>query len=112
MTVEELRAELEASHAALLAAAGTLTDRDFATALADGTTIIAVLAALAPAEREAVRLAREVTGAPARPLPASDVPRTCALPPQVLHDLAGARYETLLFLDVLDASGLEVRASE
>jgi hypothetical protein len=94
-----LRAALDASRAALLEAIQGLTDRDFAVELADGETVIGALAALAAGERVTVRAAREAAGAAPRPLPTTGGPRlTRAIPPQVVHDLAGARHETLLFL--------------
>jgi hypothetical protein len=97
---DELRAALDASRAALLAAILGLTDRDFAAELAEGESIIGLLAGLAAGEREAVRLAREAAGADPRPLPTTGGPRLSrAIPPQVVHDLAGARHETMLFLE-------------
>lgn len=73
------------------------------------TTVVAYLAALAPAEREAVRQARNAVGAEQRPLPPVTA-REQVLPPQLIHDLAGARYETLLFLDTLTADTLAEKA--
>lgn len=103
--VEATRTLLEQSRAALLAALEGVTERDFTAELEPGTTMIAALAALAPAEREAVRDARVAIGAPERPLPAGGASVTGrATPPQVVHDLAGARYETLLFLDYLEGA--------
>ena len=102
---DEFRATLEASRQALLAALEGLGDRDFTTTLPDGTTIIGLLAALAAQEREAVRLAREAVGAEARPLPTTGGPRLSrAIPPQVVHDLAGARHETMLLIDAQRAA--------
>jgi hypothetical protein len=100
VTADELRAALEASRTALLAAIQGLTDRDFSAEVAEGETVITTLAALAASEREAVRVAREAVGAPPRPLPSTGGARlTRAIPPQVVHDLAGARHETMLFLE-------------
>lgn len=104
MNVSAIRERLESSRAALLAALEGVTERDFAAELAPGMTVVAKLATLAPAEREAIREARLAVGAPERPLPGAgaNVSRR-ATPPQVVHDLAGARYETSLFLELLDA---------
>ncbi len=112
MSVGALRRRLEASRRALLEAVRGLTEQAFMSELPPSvsepsteqgaTTVVAYLAALAPAEREAVRLAREAVGAEQRPLPPATA-REQVLPPQLIHDLAGARHETLLFLDTLDA---------
>jgi hypothetical protein len=111
MSVDDLRQRLERSRAALLQALEGLTDRDFAAELEPELTVVGALASLAPAERQAVRRAREAVGAPPRPLPsAGSTQRARALPPQVVHDLAGARYETLLFLDSLREEQLAVLA--
>ena len=111
MPATDLRERLQSSRRALLDAMQGLTEQDFATELAgeQGATVAVYLAALAPAEREAVRRAREAVGAAPRPLPATGR-RERVLPPQVIHDLAGARHETLLFLDApgLDTPGLDV----
>jgi hypothetical protein len=105
MNVESLRERLEASRAALLAALEGVTERDFASELESGVTVVATLGALAQAERTAIRDARDTVGAAQRPLPAGGAAATArATPPQVVHDLAGARYETLLFLDLLAAA--------
>jgi hypothetical protein len=100
VTADELRTSLDASRAALLAAIEGLTDRDFAAEISSGETIIGLLSALAVDEREAIRLARQAVGAEPRPLPTTGGPRLSrAIPPQVVHNLAGARHETLLFID-------------
>jgi hypothetical protein len=102
MNLTEVRERLEGSRAALLAALEGVTERNFAAELEPGTTIVATLAALAPAEREAIRQARLAVGAPERALPATGANVSSrATPPQVVHDLAGARYETSLFLELL-----------
>jgi len=102
MNIDALRQRLEQSRAELIAALQGVTERDFATEIGDGVTVVARLAMLAPAEREAVRDARRAVGAPDRPLPSAGASAsTRVTPPQVVHDLAGARYETLLFLDEL-----------
>jgi hypothetical protein len=99
--LDDLRARLEASRAALLEAVRGLTERDFAAPLAEDETVVDALAALARGEREAVHAARVAAGAPPRPLPAGKAVAGRPLPPQVVHDLAGARYETELLLDWL-----------
>ena len=85
-----------------------MTEEAFAAELED-VTVVAYLATLAPAEREAVRLARQAIDAPQRPVPSAGE-RERVLPPQVIHDLAGARHETLLLLDLLDEDGLNADA--
>lgn len=103
-TTPHLLARLGASRAALLAALEGLTDREFGTEIEPGLTVIAALARLAPAEREAVDAARAAAGLPPRPRPiAAGALLTRAVPPQVIHDLAGARHETLTFLARLSA---------
>ena len=106
MTLDELRQALAGARAALLEAMSGLTERDFAQEV-DGATLTQWLAALAPAERDAVRRTRHALGLEERVLPTG---REAArvLPPQVVHDLAGARYETLLVLEAIAA--LEVTA--
>lgn len=98
--LDDLRARLDASRAALLDAVRGLTERDFAASLGD-ETVVDALAVLAREEREAVRLARAAAGAETRPLPVGGRGAGRPLPPQVVHDLAGARYETELLLDWL-----------
>ena len=93
-----LRARLEASRASLLDAIARLTEQDFATDLGDGQSVVALLAALAAEEREA---AAEV-GGEAVVLPGRE--STASLAPQAVHDLAGARFETLRVLDAVDGS--------
>ncbi|MSQ36236.1 MAG: hypothetical protein EXR63_03730 [Dehalococcoidia bacterium] len=105
-----LTASLDAGRAALLAALGQLGERDFALELAPGETVIGALAALAPAERGAVAEARAAAGLPPRPLASSPGPRARPTPPQVVHDLAGARHETLRLLAELAATPRPERA--
>lgn len=93
---------------ALLEALRELTEQDFAAAF-EGTTVVVRLAALATAERQAVRRAREAVGAEPRPVPPTGE-RERVLPPQVIHDLAGARHETLLFLGAIDDRALQAEA--
>ena len=93
-----LRARLEASRTSLLDAIARLTEQDFATDLGDGQSVVALLAALAAEEREA---AAEV-GGEAVVLPGRE--STASLAPQAVHDLAGARFETLRVLDAVEGS--------
>jgi hypothetical protein len=99
--LDDLRARLETSRMALLEAVHGLTERDFSASLGEEDTVVDALAGLARSEREAVQTAREAAGAPPRPLPAGKAVTGRPLPPQVVHDLAGARYETELLLDWL-----------
>ena len=109
MTIAALRARLEASRAALVATLQGLSERDFTADAGDGITLLQLLAALAPAEREAVRRARNAAGAAARPTP-DRVERERLLPPAMIHDLAGARYETMLLLREIDDAALDADA--
>jgi len=104
MTLDELRQSLAAARAALLEAMGSLTERDFAQQI-DGATLTEWLAALAPAEREAVREARRALGLEERALLPQGGDARRVLPPQVVHDLAGARYETLLLIEAIQGLG-------
>ncbi len=93
-----LRARLGASRAALLDAIARLTEQDFATDLGDGQSVVALLAALAAEEREAAA----AVGGEAVVLPGRE--STASLAPQAVHDLAGARFETLRVLDAVEGS--------
>ena len=88
---------LERSRAALLHALAERTEQDFARVLdpEDGETLGRALAALARAERADLATARSEE-TPQRELPEKP------LPPQVTHDLAGARHQTLVQLEALD----------
>lgn len=96
-------ARLEDSRAALLEALTERTEADFARALGGpfgDETLGRALAALAQAERADVAVAR--SEAPLeRELPERP------LPPQVTHDLAGARHQTLTQLGSLDEAAAE-----
>jgi len=95
-----LRERLEASRATLLAALEGVTERDFTTNLGDGVTVVRQLAGLVAEEQTDVARLRGETvtvATPERPLP-----------PQVVHGLAGARYQTLR---ALDAAGLAPEAA-
>lgn len=95
-----LRERLEASRATLLAALEGVTERDFTTNLGDGVTVVRLLAGLVAEEQTDVARLRGETvtvATPERPLP-----------PQVVHGLAGARYQTLR---ALDAAGLAPEAA-
>jgi len=84
--VDAWRMRLAASRAALLRALEGVTERDFAAAFDGDRSLVHVLAELAVAERMAVARARgdeREARVPDRPLA-----------PQVIHDLAGARYQT------------------
>lgn len=94
-------ARLEASRAALLAALEGLTEREFGTEISGGETVLDRLQALATRERETTRTARQRLNAGERPAPAVGRGTTSGrvLPPQAIHDLAGARYETELLIE-------------
>ena len=86
-----LRTRLAQSRAALLRALEGVTEREFAAAFDGERSLVRVLAELAAAERTATRRVEGAAGPPSLP----EKP----LPPQVIHDLAGARYETERLLD-------------
>lgn len=116
--LERARAALAAGRAALLAALGPLTELDFNRRIAGGGAIVAELVHLAAAER-ALGAALAAGEEPAAASAASDQPaarprsgsgRTAApgpgerlLPPQAVHQLAGARYATEALLARLAA---------
>lgn len=95
---EALRAKLAASRAALMRALEGMTEREFAAEFEDGMPVVRALAELAGAERAAVVRAR----GPVTATPAPEKP----LPPQVVHDLAGARHRTEQAIAAGDAPGL------
>jgi len=86
-----LAQRLDAARAALLGAFEGLTERDFATDLGGGETVVRLLARLASEEHAAVV---EAGGTGVHGL----VPEK-PLPPQVVHDLAGARYRMIRVLE-------------
>ena len=93
-----LRARLEASRAALLGAIARLTEQDFASDLGDGERVVSLLASLAAGERAALAA---VGSGPSAPHGAASA---TSLAPQAIHDLAGARFETLRVLEALEGS--------
>lgn len=97
----DLAARLDVARRALLSALEGLTERDFAADLGGGETVVRMLAALASAEHAAVV---EAGGAP---LP--HVPAEKPLPPQAVHDLAGARYRIQRCLDAPEADEARLR---
>ena len=96
-----LHARLDAARAALLAALGDVTERDFATDLG-GETVVMLLARIAGEERAAVAAASGVEYAP-RPVQKP-------MPPQVVHALAGARHRTRRYLDSPEATEVAATA--
>ena len=106
--IAALRARLEQSRTRLLEALARLTEQDFASEIEAGRSILHLLAALAPAERAAARAAREAAGLPPRPGPSPSAGRSSELAPQAIHDLAGARHETLLALDSMGPAAPEL----
>jgi hypothetical protein len=114
--IEDMRTELDAARAALLEAVTGLTDRDFASPRAvDGgeDTVLGLLVTLAGAERELASEARAAGDLAARPVLGSGGTRAArVLPPQVMHDLAGARHELRLVLDELGTEGVTVEGRD
>lgn len=105
-TPEELARALDVARRELLAAMAGLTERDFATDLGEGVTVVALLADLARAEHVAIALARESAGLDPRPTTEVGASAARPLPPQVTHALAGTRYEARLLLEALPAGEL------
>jgi hypothetical protein len=99
-----LRADLERSRATLLEAIARLTEADFGRELAPGLSVLGLLDRLGREERVAVAEARAAAGLPERPSGGARMPSE--MPPQVIHDLAGARHETLRLLDELAVEGV------
>lgn len=120
-TIEDLRTALDRSRGELLDALKRLTERDFAAPMGtpgSGETLVTFLATLAPAERADVSHAAaavdmvdagHAAGGPStegrRRAPTRDASGP-VLPPQVIHDLAGARHETMRVLDRLRPSDM------
>ncbi len=102
-TPEALAHALEAARGELLAAIAGLTERDFATELADGVTVVSMLADLARSEHAAIATARAAADMPARVIAVGGAASSRPLPPQVTHALAGTRYEVRLLLGALPA---------
>ena len=100
----ELRARLDRSRAALLELLANLTERDFASEIEDGRSVLDLLAALAPAERASAAAAAPGGAEPARDASARRR-RDAMLPPQVVHDLSGARRQTLIAVAAIEAAG-------
>ncbi len=103
LTPEALGRAIEAARGELLAALQGLTERDFATELSEGATVVTVLAELARAEHAAIAEARAAAGLPIRAIGVGGSASTRPLPPQVTHALAGTRYEVGLLLAALPA---------
>lgn len=98
--VAALRERLERSRSALLEALASLTERDFASEIEDGRSVLDLLAELAPAE-----LADAAAAAGASDEAAAGRRRDAMMAPQLVHDLAGARRRTLLALAAIEAAG-------
>ena len=98
-----LRERLERSRAALLEALASLTERDFASELEEGRSVLDLLAELAPAELADAAAAAGTVGDGERA--AAGRRRDSMMAPQLVHDLAGARRRTLLALAAIEAAG-------
>ncbi len=97
-----LTARLDAARRGLLAALEGLTERDFATDVGGGETVVRLLANLAGAEHRAVV---QAGGGGSHGAPPEK-----PLPPQVVHDLAGVRYRAQRTLDGAEADEALVMA--
>lgn len=95
-----LAARLDIARQGLLGALEGLTERDFAADLGDGQTVVRFLANLAALEHRAVV---EAGGSGTHGAPPEK-----PLPPQVVHDLAGARYRIQRTLDAPEAEAARV----
>lgn len=113
LTVTGARADLAGSRAALLDSLSHLTELDFAKRTTDGVAIVDALIRFAAAERTATAAAQppaaqppaaQPSAEPAPAEPAADGETGRILPPQAVHQLAGARYATISLLDRLEAS--------
>jgi len=104
-----LRERLERSRAELLDAIGRLTEAGFQREVEAGRSVLGVLGELGRTERQAIAGARQAAGLPPRRGTGASSPSE--LPPQVIHDLAGARHETMRLLDELDARSLAASAA-
>lgn len=102
-----LRKRLADSRRRLLEALALLTEQDFISEIEKGHKFIDSLATLAPAERATTAAARAAVGLDPLPGP-SAATHHLELPPQIVHDLAGARYETLKTLTELASEGLQL----
>ena len=102
MDIDALRQQLTDARAHLVAALQGASESDFNAELTPGLTVVVALADLAREERATVEEARRLAGLPPRPSPSAhgEVTRRFT-PPPVMHDLAGARHETSLLVDVL-----------
>ena len=101
--VAALRERLERSRSALLEALASLTERDFASEIEEGRSVLDLLAELAPAELADAAAAAGASGV--RDTAAAGRRRDSMMAPQLVHDLAGARRRTLLALAAIEAAG-------
>jgi len=101
--VAALRERLERSRAALLEALASLTERDFASEIEDGRSVLDLLAELAPAELADAAATAGSSGVGGEA--AGGRRRDAMMAPQMVHDLAGARRRTLLALAAIEAAG-------
>ena len=102
--IAALRERLERSRAALLEALASLTERDFASEIEEGRSVLDLLGELAPAElADAAAAAAGTAGGGDEA--AAGRRRDAMMAPQLVHELAGARRRTLLALDAIEAAG-------
>lgn len=93
---------LDSARQQLMAALEGLTERDFATDVGGGETVVRLLANLAGAEHRAVV---QAGGGGSHGAPAEK-----PLPPQVVHDLAGVRYRMQRALEGTEADKARMTA--
>ncbi|MEZ4554545.1 MAG: hypothetical protein R3B59_11710 [Dehalococcoidia bacterium] len=109
MDIERLRHQLVDGRTRLIGALEGASESDYNAELLPGVTVLTAMADLARHERATVEEARRLVGAPVRPAPAvHGEPARRLTPPPVVHDLAGARHETHLFIDTLLGSHLDM----
>ncbi len=102
--IAALRERLEGSRAALLEALASLTERDFASEIEEGRSVLDLLGELAPAElADAAAAAAGTAGV--REEASAGRRRDTMMAPQLVHELAGARRRTLLALAAIEAAG-------
>ena len=102
--IAALRERLGRSRAALLEALASLTERDFASEIEEGRSVLDLLGELAPAEL-ADAAAAEAGTAGGGDEASAGRRRDAMMAPQLVHELAGARRRTLLALDAIEAAG-------
>ncbi|MBX7110287.1 MAG: hypothetical protein K1X87_00380 [Dehalococcoidia bacterium] len=104
MDADDLRQQVSAARARLIASLEGASESDFNADLEPGVTVVGALADLARRQRAALEDARRLAELAPRPSPVAHGDATRRLtPPPVVHDLAGAHHEAILLIDALAA---------